>query len=611
MKSTVLLMLLFATAAAAEQPLRDRGFEPGERVAPLSFRDLSGNPGGLDKPRGWGLVLITRDAECPVSQRYEQLTVALAKRYGAKGFDFVMVDVTPHDVKGARESARKLPGTRTVLEDATDIVRAVRAESTAEAFVIDAGATLQYRGAIDDQYGIQHQRPKASEPWLERALESTLRGERPQVTSTKAHGCPLPIDTKVKGVAGAVTYHNAVSRIVQSRCQACHRTGGLAPMPLETYRQVSERRAVIELMVSTGRMPPWSADRKIGHFANDRSLTDKEKAALLGWIKAGAPEGDAKDAPLPRKFASGWNIGKPDLVIAIPDGFMVPAQGAVDYKNFYIKTNLPEDKWVTAIEIKPTQAKVVHHALAYLEEPGRRDLTPEEIAKLMPGDLRPPSPNNGVAGFYAATVPGSVGIVYPDGMGKKLPKGAWVKVEIHYQPNGTELLDRTQVGFRFAEGPLKEVESLSAFNHHLKIPPHASRHEVKAEFTFERSGQLLSFFPHMHFRGAAFRYDLKYPDGKVVPLLHVPRFDFGWQSYYQLAEPILVPKGATLLVTGWFDNSKSNPWNPDPSREVLWGQQTTDEMMIGYFDFAADSPGRVGESRPVPAPRPAKPAARR
>lgn len=593
-------LLAWGVAAGAAAQLFNRGAAPGERVPPVQYRDLSNATASLDRPGSRrSIVVITRDAECPVSQRYEPRIAALARRYGA-GYDFVVLDVTPHDEAEARKAAAKLPGTRTVLAGAKELALALRAESTAEAFVIDRGGTLQYRGAIDDQYGIDYQRPAPREPWLERALDAVATGERPKTTRTTARGCPLSLDIKGAGAATPVTYHNRISRIVQAKCQTCHRAKGLAPMPLETYRQVFERRAVIDLMVSTRRMPPWSADPKVGHWANDRSLTEREREDLLAWIKAGAPEGDPKNAPLPAKFAAGWNIGKPDYVVRIPRPFKVPAQGAVDYKNFYIKTNLPEDRWVTAIEIKPTQPRVVHHALAYLEEPGRQELTPEMLARLKPGEPPPPAPANGVTGFYGATVPGSVGIAFPEGMGKKLPKGAWIKVELHYQPNGAEVVDQTEVGFRFATGPLREVESLSAFNPDLRIPAHAPRHEVKAEFRFENPGQLLSFFPHMHFRGSAFRYDLHYPDGKKVTLLNVPRFDFGWQSYYQLAQPVSVPKGARLVATGWFDNSKANPWNPDPAREVRWGQQTSDEMMIGYFDFAADTPGQAGESRPLP-----------
>lgn len=281
--------------------------------------------------------------------------------------------------------------------------------------------------------------------------------------------------------------------------------------------------------------------------------------------------------------------GKPDFIAKLPAPFKVPAEGAVDYKNFYIKTSFPEDRWVTAVEIKPTQPTAVHHALAYLEEPGRTPLTKEELDRLKPGDPVRPLPSDGVRGFFAATVPGSMGIVFPPGTGKKLPKGAWLKVEMHYQPTGKVLMDRTEIGFRFAKTPVSEVTSLSAFNTELLIPPHAERVEVKAEYRFQQSGRLLSLFPHMHLRGSGFQYDVEYPNGVRKTLLVVPKFDFGWQSFYQLKDPLPVPRGARLLVTAWYDNSKKNPWNPDPSKTVRWGQQTTDEMMIGYFDFAADS----------------------
>jgi hypothetical protein len=588
------ILYLLSTATAmlfGALPMVGFAIEPGRRVESVEFVDLAGRKMRLDQPAGKvGTIVVTRDAECPVSQRYERRLTDLAKRFRARGFDFVLLDLTPHSDGEARRTAKAIPGTRTVHRDARVIAAILRAESTAEAFVVDAGGTLQYRGAIDDQYGLDYQRAAPSERWLERALESVMRAELPRTTRTQAKGCPLALDPKVAPSARPLTYHNQISRIIQARCQACHRTGGLAPMPFENFRQIHDRRAVIDLMVSSKRMPPWSADPKVGHWANDRSLSDQDRADLIAWIKAGAPEGEPSEAPVPRRFAEGWNIGKPDLVVRIPEPFKVPAEGAVDYKNFYIKTDLPEDKWVTAIEIRPSQPKVVHHALAYLEEPGRRDLTPEELAKLKPGDPRPAAPHNGVATFYAATVPGSLGNVFPEGMGKKLPKGAWIKVEIHYQPNGRQVLDQTRVGFRFARGPLKEVESLSAFNTNLKIPPYTARHEMKAEYRFAKAGQLVSFFPHMHFRGSAFRYELRSPEGKVTPLLNVPRFDFGWQSFYQLAKPIHVVAGSTLIATAWYDNSKNNPWNPDPSKTVTWGLQTTDEMMIGYFDFAADAP---------------------
>ena len=569
--------VLFSAASSA------LGAVPGDLLPAVSFRDTAGSTWELRRPGHRGAVFITEDAECPVSQRYASRVEEMASRYRAKGFAFYRVDLTPM----AEPSKRRPRTAKLVVDRDKAIAIALGAESTAEAFVVDSAGTLRYRGAIDDQYGLDYQRPRASSRWLASAIEKVGAGEEPEVRWTKAHGCPLALRIPAPAQA-STTYHNRISRIIQSNCQVCHRIGGLGPMPLETYRQVYDRRAVIETMVSAGRMPPWSAHKGIGEFANDRSLSERDRRDLLDWAKNGAPEGDPRDAPLPRRFASGWNIGKPDYVVSLPEPFRVPAHGEIGYKNFYVKTDLPQDRWVAAIEIKPTQPKVVHHALAFLEEPGRRGLSPEELARLRPGDAIRPQPIDGVREFYAATVPGSLGIVFPVGTGKKLPRGAWIRIEIHYQPNGAEATDRTQIGFRFAPGPVREVESLSAFNTDIVIPPQAPRYEARAEYAFERSGTLISLFPHMHFRGSAFRYDLRYEDGKIEPLLWVPKFDFSWQSYYRLKEPKSVPKGSKLLVTAWFDNSKNNPWNPDSSQTVRWGTRTIDEMLIGYFDFVRD-----------------------
>jgi hypothetical protein len=334
-------------------------------------------------------------------------------------------------------------------------------------------------------------------------------------------------------------------------------------------------------------MPPWGAAKGVGEWANDASLSERDLADLLAWAKGGAPQGSPKDAPVKRAWTPGWNIGRPDAVVQIPDTFRVPAQGVVAYKYSYVQTNFDEDKWITAMEIRPTAPKVVHHVLVHLEEPGRK---PANDPTRKPGD---PLPTSGVAGFFGATAPGSVGIVFPAGHAKKLPKGAWLKFQIHYQPNGTEQVDQTTIGFRFADGPQTEVHSRSAANTRFEIPPGAPKHEVQGVHTFRTGGTLLSLFPHMHLRGAAFRYELVKPDSSVEVLLDVPRYDFNWQSYYEFKEPKRVEAGWRLRAVGWFDNSTTNPFNPDPTKPVKFGEQTFEEMMIGYFDFVAD---------PAPAP---------
>jgi mono/diheme cytochrome c family protein len=573
------------------------GHNPGERVPDVSFMDVDGRRGSLHALAGRaGVVLIVRDAECPVSQRYSPRIAEMEKTWGARGYTFAYVDITPHSRAEAKAVAAKagLAG-RTIHDDRKVVSMALRARTTGEAFVVDSRGTLRYRGAIDDQFGITWQRDRATSHWLRDALGKVSAGEAPLVPSTESSGCIVSLSDSTRAITTPVTYHNRISRIVQENCQSCHRVGGLAPMPLETYPQVRERRATIEVMTKAGRMPPWSAHKDVGEWANDRRLRDQDLKDLLSWIAAGAPEGNPREAPLPRTWTAGWNIGKPDAVVRIPEPMVVPAQGVISYQYAYVKTDFPEDKWITSIEIRPTAPRVVHHVLVFLEEPGRELAL---FAPRAPGTPVPPRPQAGVDGFFAATAPGAVGTVFPLGTGKRLPKGAWLKFQLHYQPNGTATTDRTEIGFRFSGEPLREVESLSAFNLRFAIPPNVARHEVKATHTFRQAGMLLSLFPHMHLRGAAFRYDLEYPDGRMVPLLDVPRFDFNWQSYYEFKRPFEVPAGARLHATAWYDNSRNNPFNPDPSATVRFGEQTFEEMMIGYFDFVATPTGRTAAGTP-------------
>jgi hypothetical protein len=381
---------------------------------------------------------------------------------------------------------------------------------------------------------------------------------------------------------------------VQDNCQSCHNVNGNAPMPLETYQQVSERRAVIEFMTKSGRMPPWFAHRKVGEWANDKSLSDRDLKDLITWAHNGAPQGNPKDAPLPKKYVKGWSLGTPDAIVQIPDTFHVPAQGVVEYKYSYVKTNFDEDKWVTAMEIRPTAAKAVHHVIVFLEEPGRE---PDD-KKRKPGQ---PAPQGGISGFFGATAPGTPATIYPDGMGKKLPKGAWLKFQIHYTPNGTAQDDRTQLGLVFADKPVaQEVVTRSAFNTRFEIKPFEKGQIVTAEATLRTGGTLLSLFPHMHTRGSAFTYDVISPDAKdTTRILDVPHYNFNWQTYYAFKKPLEVAPGSKVRVVATYDNSKDNPFNPDPSKTVRFGEQTFEEMMIGYFDYL---PKPVVAAAPAAAP---------
>ncbi len=343
-------------------------------------------------------------------------------------------------------------------------------------------------------------------------------------------------------------------------------------MPLLSYDDAASWAQMIREVVQEQRMPPWHADPKIGHFANDRRLSADERGKLLAWIDAGCPKGDDKELPAPKKFAEGWAIGKPDAVFTFKDAVTIPAKsvrGVMPYKWVLIETNFDEDKWVQAVEAKPGNYSVVHHIIVYIK--GGKQKTPDGIG-------------NGMLVPYA---PGDLGATFPPGSAKKLPKGATLAFQMHYTPIGTEQTDKSSIGLIFAkEPPLAEVKTRAATQQVFAIPAHAANHKVISKTTFDKDVVVYSMFPHMHLRGKDFKFDVVYPDNKRETLLSVPHYDFGWQSNYILQKPLHLPAGTRIECTAHFDNSAKNPNNPDPERLVIWGEQTWDEMMIGFLDYS-------------------------
>jgi mono/diheme cytochrome c family protein len=375
-----------------------------------------------------------------------------------------------------------------------------------------------------------------------------------------------------------ITYYKQVSRIIQENCVSCHRAGGIAPFALETYDQVTRAQRVIEHVVRERRMPPWFASPEHGRFANDRSLPAESRDALLKWIESGAPAGDPADAPPPLKFVDDWNIGHPDLVLELPDAVAIPAAGEIPYQYMSVPSGFTEDRWIAAVEVRPTAPSVAHHVLTTLRVPHPND--PNNLVAHGSGAF------GGVDGYFALMVPGSAGLVYGEGRAKRVPAGAHIQFQLHYTADGHETHDRSQIGLVFAEGPPREeVVTASAFNTRFVIPPGAKDYEVSGDFRFFEDGQVLSFMPHTHVRGVRFRYELIRADGSREIVLDLPNYDFNWQLDYILAEPLQVRAGDALRATGWFDNSADNPANPDPTARVRFGEQTWEEMMIGYFDW--------------------------
>lgn len=365
------------------------------------------------------------------------------------------------------------------------------------------------------------------------------------------------------------TYAREVSRILQDRCVTCHRPDGGAPVSFTSYRKVHNYAPMIAEVINEGRMPPWHADAPHGTFINDRRLTDAEKTTLLEWVEAGAPEGDPVHLPAPREYPADWRIGEPDQVFQIPETVQVPADGVMPYRYFETPTNFNEDVWIQAAEARPGNPNVVHHIIVYCKE--RFD-----------GD-------EGIGagrGFVDGYAPGDSVMELPPGVGMKLPANATLVWQMHYTPTGRAQTDRSQFGIRFCkQPPAVELQIGSILEHDFVIPPGADNHRVSATLRLRQDLTLLSMTPHMHLRGKSFNYTAVLPDGAQHDLLNVPAYDFNWQTTYKLAEPRFLPAGTRIRCVAHYDNSPANFANPDPTQSVRWGDQTWQEMMIGFFSY--------------------------
>lgn len=383
----------------------------------------------------------------------------------------------------------------------------------------------------------------------------------------------------------SLTFSKNVAPIFYKNCIGCHRPGEIAPMSLLTYKEVRPWAKSIREKIATREMPPWHLDSQYGKWENDRRLNQKEIDTVVAWIDQGASEGNPKDLPTLPKLASGWQIGEPDLVFQMPAEFTVPAEGSVPYQYFSVPTNFKEDRYIQALEARAGNLSVVHHIVMYVREPGEQARQRGQARKFNIGD-----------GILGALSPGQTPFVAKPGQAKLIKAGSQLIFQMHYTPNGKEAKDRSTVGLIFAKGPVdKIVNTKAAFDIKFVIPAGAQNYEVKSVYEFEQDSHIISLMPHMHLRGKDITYRAIYPDGRSEILLSVPRYNFNWQVYYYPIKPLAVPKGTRIEAVAHYDNSARNPRNPDPTKEVRFGEQTWDEMMNAFFDFTVDSQKAGGE----------------
>jgi hypothetical protein len=400
-------------------------------------------------------------------------------------------------------------------------------------------------------------------------------------------------------------FYKDVLPVLQARCQGCHRPGEAAPFSMLTYKDTRPWAKAIKAAVVSRKMPPWFSDARSGHFKNDSTLPQAEIELISRWADAGAPEGKAKDAPPPRPFVSGWNIGKPDVVFEMPEPFEVPAKGTVDYQWVVIPTGFTEDKWLQGVEVRPGDRSVVHHVIAFFRRPGSKWLADAKPG--IPVAKGSGTPETGMSdGSIGGYVPGLPPRAFPKGRAILLPKGSDLVMQLHYTASGKAARDQTKVGIIFAKEPPKErFIGIAVANGKFVIPPGADNHRVDAEVTLASDLRLIDFTPHMHLRGKSFEYRAILPDGSEEVLLNVPRYDFNWQITYELATERVLPKGTRIHGTAYFDNSANNRFNPDPTASVRFGDQTWDEMMVGFFSVVVP-PDYDLKKLIQPPPRPAQ-----
>jgi len=387
------------------------------------------------------------------------------------------------------------------------------------------------------------------------------------------------------------TFYKNILPIFQKHCQSCHREGEPAPMPLMTYEQAKASSAGLKHAVQMRMMPPWFADPAVGHFSNDISLTADQIAAIIAWVDASTPAGNPQDAPPPMRWTEGWNITKPDVEVRMPTPVAIPERGDIEYTYEIVPTHFSEDRWVQMSEMRPSSPEHVHHAVVYIRPPDSQWLRHAPVgAPFTAATLSDPEDRRDAHGttsdLLLVYAPGSSPDRWAEGMAKLIPAGSDLVFQLHYTANGKAGSDQSGIGIVFAKQPPKQrVVTLQLNDHALIIPPGADNFRVQVQGTLPNDATLLSFFPHMHLRGKRFEYDIVHPDGTVEPLLLV-NYHFHWQLSYKLAEPRKLKAGTVLRATAWYDNSSNNPHNPDPDATVTWGDQTYNEMMVGFFDVA-------------------------
>ena len=537
------------------------------------------------EPESKATVVCFLGAECPLARLYGPKLNEMQAAYAAQGVQFIGVNSNQQDsLEDVKQYVKRyeisFPMAKDYNNEVADRFHAVR---TPEVFVLDQQLTVRYRGRIDNQYLPGISRAETTTHDLKNALDQLLAGKPVEVSETKPNGCFIG-RVKQNEVTTKLTFCKEVAGVLHRHCVECHRTGEIAPFSLTDYDEVRGWADTMLETIEDGRMPPWHASPKYGHYANARFMPEKDKEILREWVAGGMPYGDIKDLPELPRFREGWHLPRvPDVVYEMRKRpFIVPKEGVVEYQYFVVDPGFKEDQWVTGAQVLPGNRSVVHHAIVFIRPPDGADF-------------------RGI-GWLTAFVPGQRINMLPPGRARKVPAGSKLVFQMHYTPTGSVAEDISKIGLIFGkdEEITHEVFTLIGIDQEFEIPPHASDFPVSAKVRrIPPHAELLAIAPHMHLRGKSFRLFTK-QDKKKEILLDVPNYDFNWQHIYELSKPMSLDKVDGLEFTVKFDNSKDNPFNPDPNEYVTWGDQTWEEMAIAFFEVAEPRKQKSQEAKLKP-----------
>ena len=581
------LCLLFTSYTCA---LQAAPLQIGDKLTAVSLTDLNGAPITLkDLSYDRALILVFNSIVCPASLKYHIHKTQIHTTYSPQGVHIVAVNANFNETNEAlKNHYQNNPVPFPIYRDPNNVLADhLDATHTPQAFLFDQNQTLRYRGEIDNGWGVPE---NTTSRGLWNALDALLANQEITQTDVPSFGCEIRrAPQQVTHISpDTPTFYRNIVPFLQKRCQTCHRPGGIGRAAFLDYMEVLAWGHQMRDSIDARIMPPWKAQPGYGDFKHARRLSEQEITTFGKWVDAGMPEGNPSQAPKPVQFPKSWTLGEPDLILEPEEAYPVDAVGRDEYRCFVLPTNLTQDRFVSAIELLPGEREVVHHVSVYVDVSGKARL----LQDLAPKVGYPSFGGIGVPLYetLGGWAPGNTPFILPEGIGRHLPAGSDIVLQIHYHKIGRAVKDLSRLGIYFAKKPIEKRLHTEIINSRLLIiPPRVQNHKVTGSLTITRDEHVLGILPHMHLLGTEIKVMAIYPTGEQKPLVWVKPWDFNWQETYVYKEPVALPRGTRVTLEAYYDNSVNNPNNPNnPPKLVRWGEESTDEMCSVFLYVTHD-----------------------